>query len=295
VLRVLLDTNAINNLFRSPLGPMVRRALRFLVRHRRVEILLTTVHLAELAGMDSDAHRTRLTREMIGLSGGRVLRSYHDRARDEIRFGRPLRRREALHSRRASVLLMRVVHSNSLAADVREQANSWKEQLRSIDDHGSTHYKTTSDLQTDFLRWRRSWEASRQQLIGESAQQSAYKLLRELNLQIEPSPIFDFSRRAPSIWYQAAFHLARERFLIEGAIKRHPSDLFDGMHFSDAAYAEILVTSDRGLAKVAAEVDLGERLRVLDFVSFANELAALRSNSEKSTLRKPRAGTMSHK
>ena len=51
VVRVLLDNNAINDLYRSRLGPAVRHALRRLVKTGRYEVLFTIAQLTGLAGL----------------------------------------------------------------------------------------------------------------------------------------------------------------------------------------------------------------------------------------------------
>jgi len=272
VIRVLLDNNAINDLYRSRIGPSVRHALRRLVKIGRYEVLFTISQLTELTGLHSDPQHARLVREIKTLSGERLLQVYPHRIRDELRFGR-LSRGRALYSRREAAPLIASLHDRSLAAREEVQATTVKMAFVTREKKARLAVREAPEF-TAWPKWKKHWDTNRDDVISNwTADEVDRQLDAAFGVRLDRGRAFDL-RRIPTAWYATAFLLARIRLLTDGTVGLRESDVFDREHFGDAAYADLLVTSDRAFVKVAYETGI-DRLRVVTFDQWAAEVLAV--------------------
>jgi hypothetical protein len=270
--RVLLDNNAIGDLYRSKLGQTVRCALRRLVRRNRCEVFLTISQLTELTGLQGDRRHPRYVREMVRLSRGRLLQAYPHRVEEEMHRG-PLRRRQALYKRAEAAPLMSALHDQVLVGQERAHARKVKAAFLQLETVARTAVKGWPDFKQDWPRWKQRWDRNRDEVIAEWAADEVDRLVKAVQ---GPTASFDRSaefdlRRLPTVWYATAFHLARIRLVTDGKVALKASDVWDKEHFGDAAYADLLVTTDAGLIRIAAETGL-QRPRVVTFEQWGSEL-----------------------
>ena len=74
----------------------------------------------------------------------------------------------------------------------------------------------------------------------------------------------------PSLWNLAAFHVSRYVLLNTGQIKADPGDRGDSAIYSEAAYADVLVTEDKIMRRVIANIR-GPKVRVQTIQEFTAE------------------------
>jgi hypothetical protein len=276
-MRVLLDTNAICDFDRrGALGTTAVHAMREMVKHRKIDVLFTIFQLTELAGMHADPKHAKYIREILRLSGGRILQAYVHRAADEMRFGRKLTRSESLYKPHETRDLLAKIFDRKLAADEQVHIAKVKEAFRKQEMDARAALQNLPDVRADWPRWRARWDANRDAVVAESVPDAidfVLSLTPEMKARgasYDRSKSFDF-KRLPSVWRAQAFHFARIRLLLDGRLSFRESDVIDSEHFTDAAYADVFVTSDRALTRIAAQTGVTEG-RIVSFEEWAREL-----------------------
>jgi hypothetical protein len=151
-----------------------------------------------------------------------------------------------------------------LAAQARRAKDAFK--------HGERTRKAEADaeLHAKGGKWTdvfRPWQADPHAVIDEwtlhdmTRHPSSYALPRDRAAW--PSP-----RELPTLWYARAYHVARLKEIGEGRACDDRGDLYDGMYFQDAAYADFLVTGDDAIIRRAqsARITQPRILRALEWV-----------------------------
>jgi hypothetical protein len=99
-----------------------------------------------------------------------------------------------------------------------------------------------------------------------------YRLAKEYGLPTTDARIVSLApEQFPTSWWDTAYLLARIALTARMTRPADGNDAYDHAHYSDAAYANVLVTSDDGFREIVSETRL-ERPRLLTFAQFAAQL-----------------------
>lgn len=268
---VLLDTNAIRNLFRPRRLPMpwlagLRDEVLARVNRRQLRVVATQPLLWELTGIIEDEEYGGLGRyeEAITFLAEAAhewwLKHEYERKRLELRRRCLLRNVDAFQEFRPAELIAQCLDPQRIATyqrlhrqekdrERRREAalrlevveelrrrvgDNWRDELR---DSLTNHWLETVRKHTR-LEMRRF--AQRERISIRGAQ-------------------WPLPERAPTFWYGEAFHMSKARHVfLDGrgdiasgrSVQRMP-DLIDATHFKDAAYVHVLVTDDTNFTAVA--------------------------------------------
>lgn len=288
---VLLDANAIRNHFRprtrsaDELARVRARALDA-KQSERARFVMTQPLLWELTLIVEQEGRERYDE---------TLRFYADLAHEW--YLRPERDREPLELLRRRRLLPSEVYQEGPPSGVVEHCASdeWIAlQQRLLREAKGREESDEARARTAVAEHseRRLGSAWRAQLgadlsgdewdrnVGGMVRIEMKRAARRHRLQI-PGWRWPQPRDVPTFWYGESFLAAKARHVFvdsrreltsKGSLRDMP-DLLDATHFRDAAYADVLVTSDATFGAVASAARVP--LRVVTFDDYADELLAL--------------------
>jgi hypothetical protein len=262
---VLLDNSAVNALFgQSALvdGATRDRALARLKAANdtyEVGIVLTFPLLEEVAGiMRRDRERFRRSAEALWTLGDSFLiRPSVERFAIEARKRRKLRPYEVFYPRAQVVPLRQAfLDDEALVEGGDEHAYQVKRQYEA--DEKSRRVEALAELAAHAQTWQaelggddRDWHA----VVDEW---TLFEMRRSPAFYGLPPDESDWPmpRDFVTLWYARAYTVARLIEVLGEGRKIDGGDLYDALHFEDAAYADVFVTNDDGLHRRAAKYAL---------------------------------------
>lgn len=282
--RVLLDANAVRDFFPRPVQRRVdpqrsRACITRAVAAGRVEVLCTSRLLEELtefhSGHGEPALWSQVFHFFLTLTDGRGLRDEIERIQLELIVQRPLIDREAF-------LQLDVARMRTLGADtaVVHATHASQRQVKNsdLDEQAEMRRDTLSALEKTSSIWRQELAAAylgdRHGLIDQYVRIRIADLV-SANEVAEPGLLPDDVSVLRSVWFRQAFYVERARYVFFESMQRQAAgkscientpDIYDAAHFCDASYADVLVTSDRRFAELAARTGLVTVLAFDDFI-----------------------------
>lgn len=278
---VVIDTNVWLDYFdpTSPTAEADRKLLRRAKKDRVVRPIMTapiTQELMRTCPHDGFARYAEVMRFAWNMCGARVLATDDDREALELRHRRTLERREG-------EALMTV-----------ERRRSFRDQYMLDEDHARTvasvvaqfhvdHAPLERQQRDDTIReldekqsgWRAVMLASAEQregLMVSWARDEMIKVATKLGLPHDASAMPD-PRKLPSFYIPKVVHVTHLHGVLLTGRSPTGTDLYDRAALQDAAaYADVLVTTDDQLTKLAARTALP--IRVLDYRTWNDELRA---------------------
>ncbi len=284
---IIWDCSTINALFGQ--SPAIDEATLTAVLARmrsgtdafEIALILTIPILEEVAGFarkDADRFR-RIANTLWNLGGGFVLRPGIDRYPLEVAARAKLPPAQAFYTRsEAEVLRGRYLSDEAFvrARDEHayqakkaygvEQRQTRKEALEALD-------KNNQHWDAEF----RGWDNDRQAVIDEWVAFEMNLNADEYGLPADKS-LWPGPREMPTLRYARAYSCARLKEIGEGRKCDDGGDLYDAVHFEDAAYADVLVTKDKDIIRRAETLAL-PGLRVVQPEEWAADILAGVSNS----------------
>jgi hypothetical protein len=291
----LLDTNAVRDLFRvrkvaASVLPQLRARIMELASNEEVRFVMTQPVLWELTSIIDDQTPGEggrgLYEQTVGFYaevGQRwYLKHEYDRKRLELKLRWRLTPAEAFEQINPRGLLdERLLNDDWIKLKAgqqqgekleerQEEANKRSETIEEMVAKLGPDWR--SKLANDFALDKR--EAVVRKFVRLELRRWARREKREIRGAAWPVP-----HHLPTFWFSESFYFAKVRrvwvdkpardVLSRSSIKDMP-DLIDATHFRDAAYADVLVTSDQILTEVGNAA--GVALRIVDLAEFAREL-----------------------
>jgi len=265
---VYLDTNAVSYLFKNPWHEArrlecLRRQLREDLRGGRLEFL-TSIHvLAELSRIyrkDPALFKSVLD-EILYLSESRIVREVGELTKVEARRKGGLRRENLfLDADRTRGLLDRLQDERFLQAND-EAMHQETEKFLSEEKKARKHIgELLKDTREDLTE---EWFRNKSAVIESWCRDFMREKRREWRLPRDERN-WSHPTRMLSLWNLVSYHIARIYWIYGLGRKLDPSDKYDAAHFACSAYADVLVTSDKGLIAKAGLTGVG-RLRITRF------------------------------
>ncbi len=154
---------------------------------------------------------------------------------------------------------------DKLAADARTRKDSFAQSERTRKAEVDAELKAVGQTWADEFR---GWDTDPHAVIDEwtlhemTMHPSTYGLPPERSAWPKPSEL-------PTLWYARAYNVARLKEIGEGRAHDERGDLYDGIYFQDAAYADIFVTEDDAIHRRAklARVTHPRFLRTAEWVT----------------------------
>lgn len=285
---LLFDNSALNHLFgQSPrFDEATQRAVTTRladgVRSGVLTVLVNLPLLGELAGLyfsrkDEKHERfSRAVRFLFDAGKGRLMLPL-DQQGLRLRFGMEVAARgkapyeQLLHVPRAQRWVAEAFRQgkrdaiDKMAAEARSRKDAFVEAERAR--------KAEVDARLEALggSWSavfRDWDADPQAVIDDwtLSDMTKYPALYGLpdDRNAWPKP-----RELPTLWYARAYNVARLKEIGEGRAHDERGDLYDGIYFQDAAYADMLITEDDAIHRRAtlARVTHPRFLRTAEWVN----------------------------
>lgn len=284
-LRIAFDANALGYLCEdAPLSRAAKLRLRRQVDDGTAQVVAGWPLVGELACM---AQRNwerfkRQMRELRRLTKGRLLHHWSDRVPLEAKRAGLLRDIEAHLPAAASRLyferaladpgfsrhearVVKEAKAKYAAGETTAKADYWAEARRLDNASGGNVMR----------EWTTLFAKSPDAVIDDWMVTRALRDFSEKWGFGSDESKWPLPRDVPSLRADVAYHIGRGyvvAFEAVGKAKKEidGNDFFDNLHFVDAAYAHVLVTSDKGFRRIASHLgDSGIRLQ--DFASWATE------------------------
>lgn len=259
-MRLYLDTNAANYLYQREGWPAetlraVRRALAHECEAGRVELIISTSTLEELAGLGRQemARYVRTAKFLLDLAGPRHLLPVNERIKAEVvargfltgasRFIAASRRRELRSHIMGNVFVDEIsdaVHRDIVAFDNDMEAK-----------RASIRGRLGDDWSANTARW---WDSALPQIddwTNDYLKASAGVLSLPTDQADWPQP-----RQVPTAWFSHAYYMARIALNVGQNRRINGSDRYDHAHYTNATYADGMVTDDRAFLETYNAIPL---------------------------------------
>lgn len=287
---VLLDANAIRNLFRPRRIPedwlaRLRGEILTRVRHLQLRVVATQPILWELTGIIDDTEYGGLDRYEAAVrflaeaAHDWWLKHEYERKHLELHRRRLLTNVEAFLEFRPSDMVAQCLVPERISTYQRLHR---QEKDRERSKEGALRrtvvealQKRVGDKWRDELREQLTHHFDETVRANTRLEMRRFARLKGLTIRGASWPL---PERAPTFWYGEAFLMSKAQHvflddrgdLTSGRSVQRMPDLIDATHFKDAAYVHILVTDDANFTAVARRARTS--LRVMSLVDFAVSL-----------------------
>jgi hypothetical protein len=274
---VLFDTNAVSYLFDCPWFSAaeleeLRKRLRASTAARRRSVVMTGPLFEEIAPLRSTdpAKFAAMVTLLRYVSGGLVLKPFPDRVRLEFARGGRALNKDAF----AVASWNRAASDLAFAQSTTKITEDRKRWLAQLDEETRTEIAMVSERDpTERAKTIRLYDQRRDAVVEDWCRSdmrdffapNGYPLSRHEERWPHP-------RSIPSLWFQRSFHIARLRAVMLDGRKIDGADVFDSMHFEDAAYAQELVTKDGRFMAIAKDTTGTGGLEVIAFDDWARKM-----------------------
>lgn len=272
---VLIDNCALNWLYTGYAGKdlsqdqvdLARDNLERAADEDRVRVFMTNPLLEEIAGCwHNEILRPKfevLVNGLARLAKSRFLRlpvridelpTVPGRIDDEAAARRPLKPKERFFLPWVAEQVVRVNRENTEDVVAQAGEKAYRAKLHYRDDEVARRQRVMGEASTEQLKqWRQQWIGASSEVRHAIVDDWVLSVMEKNRIEWglpKNSHWWPNPRQFRSTWFERAYTVAR---LIEvlPTGKLDGSDLYDAAYYSDAAYADVLVTTDAGLLRRA--------------------------------------------